>query len=67
MAQSIWGCSSARPLIASASATSASRRSIGDAVKNLERIKVKDLTRLLNNLEASQNYAPKAFSAGKEE
>lgn len=53
--------------IASASATSASRHAIADAVKNLECIKVRDLTLLLSNLGVPRKEAQKAFSAVKEE
>jgi len=52
--------------VASPMATSPLRRSIAGAVKTLESIDVKDLTRLLSNVGARQNDVKKAASAGKE-
>jgi 2-methylcitrate dehydratase len=51
--------------IAGALATSSCRRSIANAVKNLESINVRDLTGLLNDLKVTPNEAQRA-SAWKE-
>jgi 2-methylcitrate dehydratase len=51
--------------VASPFTTSPVRRSIADAVKNLESIKVRDLTRLLNNLGTHRVDAQKPFVPGR--
>ncbi|MGB9478042.1 MAG: MmgE/PrpD family protein [Candidatus Acidiferrum sp.] len=52
--------------VASPSTTSSARRSIADAVKNLETINVRDLTRLLHDLGAPKKNVQKASSVRKE-
>jgi len=52
--------------VATASTTSSARRSIADAVKNLDAINVRDLTGLLHDLGAPKKNVQKASSVRKE-
>ena len=45
--------------------TTALRRSIADTVKSLETIQVRDLTRLLANIEIARDEMPRAVNAGR--
>lgn len=53
-------------MLASAVTTSALRRSIAEAVKSLEAIQVRDLTRLLANIEPAHHNSQRAVSARRE-
>lgn len=52
--------------IANSSTTKSLRRLIANAVQNLERIKVRDLTKLLNCVGTQRNDAERAVGVGKE-